>query len=230
MDDDSMERLEIPAELEFGDETGDRRENDPRAPGYTPEDDRLFRSHFQRANRLADRAFEQVRPAYALGHDAGRDPAHAGRSFDELEPALESGWVNVPTALGDWAAVRVFAREGFERGRALGFIDRESERIGTTPTHDRPSYADPVPDNMDPTAPESPEQTLQWEHAGADAASETRADLSIPAGKEEHHYRRGDTADERPTIREGSEPGPSADQGGFGYRSPPGSQQDSREG
>lgn len=32
---------------------------------------------------------------------------------------------------------------------------------GTTPSHDRPSFADPVPGNMDPTAPDSPEQTFE---------------------------------------------------------------------
>jgi hypothetical protein len=30
--------------------------------------------------------------------------------------------------------------------------------VGTTPSHERPSFRDPVPDNMDPTSPGSPEQ------------------------------------------------------------------------
>lgn len=171
MDDSRQEGVELPSELEFGDETGDRRENDPRAPGYTPEDDRVFRSHFQRANRLADRGFEQTRPTYALGEEGRRD----------------------------------LAREGFERGRALGFI-ADAPPSGTTPTHDRPSFADPVPGNVEPTAPESPEQVLLWEHQGADAAT-LDADRDMPSDKQ------------RPLLF-GAEPGPTADQGGFGWKSP----------
>ena len=164
MDDDSrQEGVELPSELEFGDETGDHRENDPGSPGYTPEDDRVFRSHFQRANRLADRAYEQVRPAYALGRDAARDPERGARSFEEVESDLQEGWMSTRTAAGDWASVRDFAREGFERGRALGFVQADSV-IGTTPSHDRPSYRDPVPGNVDPTDPQNPEQTLDWQH------------------------------------------------------------------
>ena len=34
---------------------------------------------------------------------------------------------------------------------------------GTTPSHDRPSFADPVPGNMDPTAPDSPENTVLYD-------------------------------------------------------------------
>src|SRR5512146_112191 len=132
MDDSRQEGVELPSELEFGDETGDRRENDPGSPGYTPEDDRVFRSHFQRANRLADRGYEQVRPAYALGRDAGRE--RGARSIDDVEPELREGWMSVRTAAGDWASVRDFAREGFERGRALGFLESDAA-IGTTPSH-----------------------------------------------------------------------------------------------
>jgi hypothetical protein len=32
---------------------------------------------------------------------------------------------------------------------------------GTTPSHDRPSFADPVPGGIDPTSPDSPEQTYE---------------------------------------------------------------------
>ena len=143
MDDSRQEGVELPSELEFGDETGDRRENDPGSAGYTPEDDRVFRSHFQRANRLADRGYEQVRPAYALGRDAARDPERGARAFDEVEPELREGWMNVRTAAGDWASVRDFAREGFDRGRALGFLESDAA-IGTTPSHERPSFSDPL--------------------------------------------------------------------------------------
>jgi len=63
---------------ETGASTGDARENDPRSAGFTNRTDRLYRSQFQRVNRLADRA------------DA--DPP------DEIEKDVENGWLNVRVA------------------------------------------------------------------------------------------------------------------------------------
>ena len=45
---------------------------------------------------------------------------------------------------------------------------------GTTPSHDRPSFRDPVPSNMDPTDPDSPEQTLDYQKQGAADAEVAR--------------------------------------------------------
>lgn len=150
---------------ESGASTGDARENDPRDAGYADEQDRVFRSHFQHVNRLADRSYEQVRPAYRLGFDAAREGA-APREFDEIEKDLEGGWLNVRVAGGDWASVREFARAGFDSARQGRVGDTTA--AGTTLSHDRPSFADPVPDNTDPTAPESPEQTLEYQHQTSD--------------------------------------------------------------
>ncbi len=147
---------------ETGAGTGDARENDPRDAGFTDEQDRVFRSHFQHVNRLADRSYEQVRPAYRLGFEAARDHAASGRSFDEVEKDLEGGWLNVRVGDGDWASVRELAHAAFDTGRQ-GRIGRTTA-AGTTISHDRPSFSDPVPDNTDPTAPESPEQTLEYQH------------------------------------------------------------------
>jgi len=144
-------------ESETGASTGDARENDPRAAGFTEDVDRLFRSHFQHVNRLADRSYEAVRPAYQLGYSAAlrSEPS----TFDEIETELANGWLNVRTAHGDWATVREMARTGFERGRGIGRVDRMSP-IGTTASHSRQSFSDPLPKNVDPTSPASPGQTL----------------------------------------------------------------------
>jgi hypothetical protein len=171
-------------EPETGASTGDLRENAPEAPGFTEEDDRLFRSHFQHANKLADRAYEQVRPAYQLGFDAANQAEMRGQPFEQVERDLENGWLNVRTRVGDWSSVRDYAREGYERGRALGFIG-DTTAFGQSSSPDRATFSDPLADGIDPTSPESPEQTLAFQQ-------EDR----------------------------GAEPGPSADQGGFGYKSP----------
>jgi hypothetical protein len=142
-------------EPQFGSSTGDVRENDASLPGFTAEDT-LFRSHFEHANRFADRAYEEFRPAYQLGFDAASDPRFAGKSFDEAETDLEGNWLNVRVAGDEWQTVRDYARTGFERARRIGFMPG-SNMLGGTVSHQRPSYADPVADNIDPTAPDSPE-------------------------------------------------------------------------
>jgi hypothetical protein len=147
-------------EPEFGASTGDQRENDPSLPGFTDEDDIVFRSYFQHANRLADRSYDDVRPAYQLGYEAARDPRFADRGFDEAEKDLENRWLNVRFAGDEWQAVRDYAREGFERGRRIGFI-AGSGAMGGTDSHQRPSFADPLPENVDPTSPDAPENRLR---------------------------------------------------------------------
>jgi hypothetical protein len=120
-------------EDETGAATGDARENDPRSAGFTNRDDRLFRSQFQRANRLADRA----------------DP----RESDAIEKDFENGWLNVRVGKGDWAAapdVGRIASDRVDQGRVSGMPP-----AGTSPTHDRVSFSDPIADNIDPTSPAS---------------------------------------------------------------------------
>jgi hypothetical protein len=144
-------------EPEFGASTGDLRENDPSLPGFT-ESDPLFRSHFQHANRFADRAYEEVRPAYRFGFGASGDPRFLGRRFDEVEKDLEGDWLNVRPAGDEWQSVRDYAREGFERGRQIGFV-RDNSARGSSDSRLPPSFADPLADDTDPTAPDSPENT-----------------------------------------------------------------------
>jgi hypothetical protein len=154
---------------ETGAATGDERENDPAAAGFTPEDDRVFRSHFQHVNRLADRNYEQVRPVYGLGRAAVQGACPEGRCFEEVEKDLERGWLSVRVGGGDWSSVREFAQAGFDRARQGRIVD--ALPAGEA---DRPPYADPVAKDLDPTSPESPEQTLEYQR------ETTRADGAPP--------------------------------------------------
>jgi hypothetical protein len=45
---------------------------------------------------------------------------------------------------------------------------------GTTPSHTRATFSDPVPDDIDPTSPESPEQTLSFQHQDSEEAERVR--------------------------------------------------------
>ncbi|MFL5620055.1 MAG: hypothetical protein ACJ79A_16880 [Gemmatimonadaceae bacterium] len=90
------------------------------ASALTNEDESYFRSHYESSpNRLADRSYEHVRPAYQLGHIASRNPDYANRSWNEVESDLQRGWnAEASRKYGDWSTVRPYASEGFNRGRS----------------------------------------------------------------------------------------------------------------
>lgn len=114
------------------------------ASRITPSDDSYYREHFDAsATPLADRRYEDVRPAYVLGHLAGYNPDYAGREFEEIEADLERGWGEDQRGrLGEWASLRGYARAGYARGRTfaegLGDLprrtgERSGERQGELP-------------------------------------------------------------------------------------------------
>ncbi len=125
------------------------------------DDQNLWRSHFERSNGLVDRAFGDVRPAYELGHAAAADERNRGRAFEDVEADLENGWLNVRNGNGEWRSVREYARHAYESA-STGFLPHASA-LGGTASHDRPSFSDPVADGIDPTAPDSQEQTMAWQ-------------------------------------------------------------------
>ncbi|MFL5575287.1 MAG: hypothetical protein ACJ79S_04895 [Gemmatimonadaceae bacterium] len=97
------------------------------AHNYSEADDAAYRSHYESSpSRLADRSYDEVRPAYQLGHLASRNPDYTGRSFDEVETDLRSGWTSdVSSRYGEWDSVRGYARDAYDRGR-VGDTSREA--------------------------------------------------------------------------------------------------------
>jgi hypothetical protein len=89
------------------------------AHGLTDDDEAFYRSEYERSPaRLADRSYEQTRPAYVAGHLAGRNPDYGDRSFAEVESDLQRGWSGrVAEQCGEWPTVRDHARSAFERAR-----------------------------------------------------------------------------------------------------------------
>jgi hypothetical protein len=52
--------------------------------------------------------------AWQLGYDAARNPAFAGKRFDEIEDQLLKTWSNdLRDSHGEWASVRGFAQEAY---------------------------------------------------------------------------------------------------------------------
>jgi hypothetical protein len=99
------------------------------ANALTEDDDSFYRSEYEHApDRLADRSYEQVRPAYVAGHLAGRNPEYTGRSFEEIEGDLRGGWrdgVGVQGGGATWPAMRGYAQSAFERAREKGTATRD---------------------------------------------------------------------------------------------------------
>ncbi len=90
------------------------------AQKFTTEDDSYYRERFENTSgRLADRQYEDVRPAYQLGHIASLNPDYNGRSFDAVEPDLQRGWGNdLRGRHGDWSTVRPYAEQAYSRNTA----------------------------------------------------------------------------------------------------------------
>ena len=89
------------------------------ADAFTEQDYAAYRVHYASSpDRLADRTYEHVTPAYVAGHLAGRNPDYAGRTFEQIEPDLQRGWTDdVAKKHGPWPAVRGYARAAFDRAR-----------------------------------------------------------------------------------------------------------------
>ncbi len=100
------------------------------AGGLSHEDDDYFREHYSaQPNRPADRAYDDVRSAYYLGHIASNNPNFTAREFDEVEPELERGWNSAGERAGSWASVRGYANAGYARGRSKLDDDAHREQI-----------------------------------------------------------------------------------------------------
>ena len=121
------------------------------ATAMTTDDDDYYRKHYTASpNRLADRSYDDVKPAYYLGHVASRNPDYKNRSWDEIEPDLRNGW-SANGKHGSWDAVRAYANEGYTRGRST---------LGTA-THRLANAADDLKDRVDgnPASRPGPDST-----------------------------------------------------------------------
>jgi hypothetical protein len=83
------------------------------ATTISSDDDTYYRSHYD-ASPIADKRYDDLRPAYHVGHLAGQNPDYRSRSFDDIEGDLKRGWDD--TKYGSWDTARSYAREGYSRG------------------------------------------------------------------------------------------------------------------
>lgn len=87
------------------------------AQQYTVGDDAVYRNHYDNSpQRLADRDYESVSPAYRLGHLAAHNPDYRGRSFNDIEDELRRGWNGgARETYGEWDAVRGYVNDAYDR-------------------------------------------------------------------------------------------------------------------
>lgn len=85
------------------------------ASKFTDHDDNNYRQAYEsRSDRLADRNYDDIRPAYQLGHIASENPDYNGKSFEAIESDLQHGWGNdMRSKHGDWQTVRPYAQEAY---------------------------------------------------------------------------------------------------------------------
>ena len=83
------------------------------ATAVTTDDDDYYRRHYD-TTPIGDRSYDQVRPAYHIGHIASRNPDYRGRSFDDVDADLRRGWA--ADHAQPWDSVRSYASEGYRRG------------------------------------------------------------------------------------------------------------------
>ena len=130
------------------------------AKNFTEDHETYYRNHYETSpSKLADRSYDQVKPAYQMGHVAGQNPEYKGRDFEHVESDLRRGWDNTAsTAHGEWDKVKGYAREAYQRsassmGRSTDTLRDETNRELNTNTDasQTPSRGDDVYDRVNPS-------------------------------------------------------------------------------
>jgi hypothetical protein len=87
----------------------------------TKNDDEYYRGHYESSShRLADRSYEDMRPAYHLGHVAAHNPDYVNKSWSDVSSDLRRGWsADHARKYGEWSAMSSYAGEGFSRSRSM---------------------------------------------------------------------------------------------------------------
>jgi hypothetical protein len=115
------------------------------AKHYTHSDDDFYRHYYESSpKRLGDLSYDDVRPAYQVGHFAGRNPDYAGKSFDAVEADLRHGWENGSAVMGrEWDQVRGYARDAYDRSASTvktASNATQSNRAPLTPDTNEEQY------------------------------------------------------------------------------------------
>lgn len=85
---------------------------------FTDNQDAVCRRHFESSSSTTSGAadeYDRVRPAYGFGYVARHNPDYRGRSFDDVEPDLQTSWQRTgQDRTGEWRDVQERVRFGYE--------------------------------------------------------------------------------------------------------------------
>lgn len=95
---------------------------------FTAESEAHYRALYEAGP--AGAGYDAARPAYVFGHVAASEPALAGLTFEEAEPALERAWNDeLRTRAGDWPRVRHYVLDAYGHARAEGAGERRDPTV-----------------------------------------------------------------------------------------------------
>jgi hypothetical protein len=109
------------------------------------DDETYYRGVYEgRADRPADRSFDDVRPAFYLGHVAAQNPDYANRSWSDVQQDLSRGWSDDHAQRhGSWQSVSSYAEAGYQRGRErLASQSRNTSNAGEGSFDRAPTHAE----------------------------------------------------------------------------------------
>ena len=134
----------------------------------THDDDEFYRGHYESSStKLADRSYDDVRPAYQIGHVAAQNPDYANKPWKDVSADLQRGWsADNAKKHGEWSSVSGYAGEGFTRGRsALGAAAATTASAAGTVGNKAANVVDDMKDRVDGNPASKP---------GADATDSAR--------------------------------------------------------
>ena len=133
------------------------------ASKVTKNDDEYYRGHYEKSSMLADRSYDDVAPAYHLGHVAAHNPDYANRNWNDVSSDLQRGWAGDHTRkFGEWSPLSGYAREGFTRGRStLGTAVNKTANAAEQVGNKAANVVDDMKDRVDgnPASKPGPDAT-----------------------------------------------------------------------
>jgi phage tail tape-measure protein len=138
------------------------------ASKLTDADDAHYRTAYESSpNRLADRSYDDVRPAYHLGHVAAHNPDYANKEWKDVQADLQRGWsADHAKKYGEWSTVSSYAGEGYTRGRStLGTMGASAAAGASALGNKAANVVDDMKDRVDGNPASKP---------GADATDSAR--------------------------------------------------------
>ena len=133
------------------------------ASKVTKNDDEYYRGHYETSSKLADRSYDDVAPAYHLGHVAAHNPDYANRNWNDVSSDLQRGWAgDHARKFGEWSPLSGYAHEGFTRGRStLGTAVNKTANAAEQVGNKAANVVDDMKDRVDgkPASKPGPDTT-----------------------------------------------------------------------